>query len=308
MLSVEIIEGNSNVLAEVKPLSVKINLSLNIPAHSAVVIVPYEKYDNPQYINILDENGLIFKGVIDEEQTVFSSAGKYNKFLLRSLMCLLLDNEIEPMVIHKATENFLGRKYLQPLSLEFVPGEHILAEPISCELGTTMYQLMENYSKKVFGTSPYLSPEGVFSFSGGVKNEIVEFSENRSKGIKYNSYKEYKRPYQQITVINYMLDNKGYKYKLKNPNIKSYSVPRERYLDCRLESKTPVSYGEDIMKKSFRESLVAEVVCTNQLTRLIGNRAIVDFSDEEFVITEVSYSFGSTGESTKLLLEKYLKG
>lgn len=300
MLKIEILSEKSEVIDCVKPFSVNIDVSLNIPAHIATVIIPYKKYNNCAFINIYDEEGLVFKGIIDEEQNIFSSSGEYIKIVARSMMSLLLDNEIEPVVIHRATENFLGRKYLEPLSINYIGGEMVMPEEITCEIGTTIYQLFEVYCSRIYGTKPFISPEGDFSFKGGNKNCCVTFS-NTAGGINYNSLTEYKKPCQQITSIKYMMNNNGYRYTLDNPLVSEITVPRVRYLDCQLQSKTSVATGERLIEKSNKEAFSARIICPKQLIRLLGYKAVA--LSKKYVISEVQYSLSSKGEYSTLILE-----
>ena len=107
-----------------------------------------------------------------------------------------------------------------------------------------------------------------------------------------------------------MMETHGYRYRLINPETKNSSVERIRYLDCRLTSKDSVYDGEEIINNSNKESLSLSISCPYFLTDCLGYKARLDFEDvldKDFIVTELSCSLTSKGESTTVLLERVLR-
>lgn len=303
MLTLEIFDSNNRLVKSVKPLSLKLSLSINIPAHSLVAIIPYENYTSGETLFVYKDKEVIFKGIIDEEQRIISTEGSFIKLVARSLMGVLLDNEIEPVVLNKATSSFLGEKYLKPFSIPYDEGEDILSTTINGELGTTVYQVLSAFSNEVYSCDPYLSADGHFSFKGCKNSSEIYFS--NSNGVKYNSFTEYKKPCEQISEIRYMMNKQGYCYRLINPETKGSSLKRVRYLDCRLSSETSVYDGEILMRNQNRESYYIKITSPFFLVNFLGSGAkvdIEDLKDKEFIVSEIITTFSSKGVSSEVTL------
>lgn len=303
MLIAEIFDSKNDMVFSSKPLSLKVNLSVHIPAHSLVVIFPFENYVSGETILLYKDEDVVFKGIIDEEQRVESCSGRYVKLIARSLMAHLLDNETEPVVINFATSTFLGERYLKPFSIPYDTAEDIMSSTINGELGATVYQVLSAFSNEVYSCNPYISPKGEFSFKGCRNMGEICFS--NTDGVKFNSLTEYRKPCEEISEIRYMLNNQGYCYSLENPERRNSSVKRVRYLDCRLNSETTVNDGEILIRNSQRESYCVKIVCPSLLLNCLGSSARVDvsyLSDRDFVVSEITATMTSKGYSSEVTL------
>lgn len=305
MLKVNIFDCDQNMICSVSPLSLAMQMSLKVPADDVTVIVPYKKYKSGVRLTVTRNDELIFKGIVDEEQVIFNSTGKFIKYVARSMAGLLLDNQAYPMEINYPTQTFLGNCYLAPFEIEFDEGEDVYDGVINIEMGMSVYDVLNTYCNNKFGVIPRTDSKGVFHFNGGETEKNVLFS--NSQGYKYNSLTEYKKSCEQISSVFVMLDGEKYDYEFKNDEADTTGVIRCRYLDGSMYSNTPAVMAEDMINRSNCNYLSAKLTCPGCLSDAIGGQAKVDNEDMEnytFIITELKYVFNSKGENTTLVLER----
>lgn len=305
MLVVNMFDEKGKLFAKEKPLSLRIDISRDIPAHSAEVVIPYNEYTLCADIEIYNNEKLIFAGSVDEEIVILNSFGKYIKYLLRSKMALLLDNEVEPKQITLPTGSFLGKAYLEPLAVEHNGKEDALSEVITLEKGMTIYDLINKYSAGMYGVNPYMGGNGVLLFDGPDSNKNIEFSNNG--GIKYNSLLLSKNRSSLISCVRLKLNNQGYTSKIENPETRGMSIIRERYVDGSRDSGTMSKIADKIIEDSNRKYVYARLECIGEYTDIVGAKATIDedFATEiHFVVKEIKYVYNSNNEKTVVVLER----
>ncbi|MCI6653261.1 MAG: hypothetical protein MSH11_07630 [Ruminococcus sp.] len=305
MLRVNVFDKSQNAICSVAPLSLTMQMSLKIPADDVTVIIPYKKYKTGATITVTENESLIFRGIVDEEQIILNKTGRFIKYVARSMAGLLLDNQAYPMEIGNTTQTFLGNTYLEPLGIEFEKGEDIYNGVINIEKGMTVYDALYTYCKNKFGVIPRMDSKGVFYFRGGQTDKTLLFS--NEKGVNYSSLTEYKKPCEQISSVFVMLDGQSYNYEINNPEAEDTGIVRRRYLDGSINSNTPALMAEEMINKSNCNYLSVKVTCPYFLADVLGATARVDALDMEeyiFIISELKYVLNSKGEETTLMLER----
>lgn len=306
MLKVTLIDSKEKSIFSLFPLSVTIQKSLDIPCDDVVVIVPYKKYKSGEKILITDGIEVVFRGIVDEEQIILNNSGKFIKYVARSMMSLFIDNEVCPAEFSKPTETYLGHKYIEPFGMDFSKSERVYNNNLICQKGMSVYDVLAEYSKEIYGTYPRVDSTGFFDFKGGKKDDKIIFGNNGS-GERYNSYIEYKRPCNRITRVYLKLSDKGYKSIIDNPEAKDSGIIRERYIDGTMNSKTPGILGDKIIANSNKNYLSVKIVCPKRLTGCLGFTAFVDeegVKDYSFTVKEIKYILNSKTESTAFMLER----
>ena len=306
MLKVKLIDSEEKNIFSLSPLSVTIQKSLDIPCDDAVVIIPYKKYKSGEKILITDGSEVVFRGIIDEEQIILNNSGKFIKYVARSMMSLFIDNEVCPAEFSKPTETYLGYRFIERFGMDFSKSERVYNGNLICQKGMSVYDVLAEYSKEIYGTYPRVDSTGFFDFKGGKKDEKIIFG-NNGNGERYNSYIEYKRPCNRITRVYLKLSDKGYKSVIDNPEAKDTSIVRERYIDGTMNSKTSGVLGDKIIANSNKNYLLVKLVCPRRITGCLGYRAFVDeesVREYSFTVKEIKYTLNSKSESTALLLER----
>lgn len=302
MLSVYVLNDKGDKVCSERPLSLSIDMSLSVPCDSATVVLPYKKLQNAAMIKIYDDKDLMFVGIVDEEINIFNKTGNYKKYVARSQMALLIDNQAYPNELNNITRTYLGNKYLQPFSIDYDKGEEVYSGKIVVDNGMTIYQLLEEYCQNVFSAIPRMTPQGKFLFCGGSSDNVIYF--DNQKGVKYTSVVENNKRCEKISKVSLMTNSKFYDYVIKNKETADTSICRERFLNASLDSNVYPSTGEDIILKSNKNSYEVQLICPDNLTYSLGYIGKIGGIQEELEVCEINYTYNSKGEETKLILKR----
>lgn len=302
MLKIYIIDDNGCEISSESPLSLSIDMSLSVPCDSATVVLPYKKLQNAAMIKIYDDKDLMFVGVVDEEINIFNSTGSYKKYVARSKMALLVDNQAYPNELTNITRTYLGNKYLQPFSIDYDKGEEAYSGKIVVDDGMTIYQLIEEYCKNVFSSVPRMTPQGKLLFCGGSCDNEISFDDQ--KGIKYTSMVENKKRCEKISKVSLMTNSKFYDYIITNNETVDTLICRERFLSASYDENIYPSTGEDLILKSNKDSYEVTVTCPYNLTHCLGYIGKIGEINEDLEVAEICYTYNSKGEETILTLKR----
>lgn len=302
MLNVYILDDNGCEICCESPLSLSVDMSLFVPCDSATVVIPYKKIREAAEIKIYNNQELMFVGIVDEEINIFNSAGSYKKYVARSKMALLVDNQAYPNELTNITRTYLGNKYLQPFSVDYDKGEEVYSGKIVVDDGMTIYQLIEEYCRNVFSSTPRMTPQGKLLFCGGSCDDEITF--DNQKGIKYTSIAENKKRCEKISKVSLMTNSKFYDYVITNDETVDTSICRERFLDASYDGTVYPSTGETLILKSNQDSYEVTVVCPYNLTYCLGYIGNIDEIDDCLEVVELCYTYNSKGEETRLTLKR----
>jgi hypothetical protein len=176
---------------------------------------------------------------------------------------------------------------------------------ITAEKGMTIYDIMYEYCSNVNDCLPYVSAVGEFSFSGVNKDKKVIFSENN--GISYSEITINQKRCSPISRVYMKLNSSGYLSHIDNVNALESNILRERYIDCTFESGTSPITADKMIDNSNKSAMVVTVSAVGNLTDYLGCTAVVEEENllqEEFIISDVNYTYNSSKEITTLKLER----
>lgn len=298
MLGVYIFDDKGNIVCFEKPLSLTVDMSLTVPCDIATVVLPYKEYTDGAEIKIYNETDLIFVGVIDEEISIFNTTGNYKKYVARSKMALLLDNQAYPTELNNITRTYLGNKYLKDFSIDFDKGEEVYTGKITVDNGMTVYDIFAEYCDKVFSSSPRMTSKGKLIFNSNIDSEIT------LSNLSYTSLTENKKRCEKISKVSLMTNSRFYDYIIENKETKGTSICRERFLDASIGKSVYPENGENLIENSNLNSYEVQVTCPYNLTYCLGYKCKVESIAEKLQVAEIEYSYNSKGEETKLILRR----
>lgn len=304
MLTIKLFDDSNKMSAQVVPLSVNIKLDLYVPAHSAVVILPYRKMESCAFVEIYDGDSLVFKGVVDDEIVIFNSFGKFLQYNLRSLMALLIDSEAQPCEFVRPTGDYLAKRFLNPLGIPHNADNTVCTENIISEKGMSEYAVLRKYCMNVNGCLPFISADGRFDFKGGFSGEEILFNK---KLTPFTSWQRKHSRCGYISAVNMKHDGRGYISKAENPLTDNLNICRERYLDVSFGSAFNQNTADLILKNSNKNTLSAGIVCTGRVTDCLGTAARIDeeeFAEDVFTVFRIEYTYNSKKEDTELFFER----
>ena len=303
MLTVRLFDDSSRQVAEIVPLSVNIKLDLYVPAHSAVVVIPYRKISSCAALEIFDGGQTVFRGIVDDEAAILNSSGKFLRYSSRSLMALLLDSEARPCEYIRPTGVLLAKSFLEPLGIEHNAEDRPMHSNIPVEKGMSEYAVLRKYCMEVYSRLPFITADGRFDFEGGFSDSTVQFGR---QGIPYTELSVTHKRFSYISEIRMKLNKSSYSSVMENPAAENMDIRRIRYLDASPGSSTPQKVGAVMLDNSNKGAMSAKLICVGRVTDCLGTAAKLDdeFAEEVYTVCRLDYVYNSQKETTAVYLER----
>ncbi|MBR2280455.1 MAG: hypothetical protein IJ903_06010 [Ruminococcus sp.] len=306
MLSFIFTDINDERITLDNPIYAVINQDEKIPADDLTVTFPYiEKLSELSGVEVYDGDKIVFKGVVDEQQSVLGVKEYYTRIAARSMAAVLLDNESRPVNYTKPTTSVIFEKHLSPNSITKYKGEEkALNENLNVPKGTSDWQVFYNFCIKAFNRAPRIEADGTASFIGVNSDDKVLFSNNG--GVSYNSIKENIKRCKLISDVNVKAGNSGYNMVINDKSIKDRKIKRKRYYDASVNKDFTVP---DIMiRNSLDNSYEVTVVSPERIIDKLGAKAEIENEKTGTIkglyISSVYYRLTTEKEETTLILKK----
>lgn len=299
-------EDNSEIKLD-EIISLTVNQEENVPADDLSATLAYNsELPELQKIILRDNGDILFTGVVDEQQTMISNNGAYNRIIARSMAAVLLDNESVPVIYNRPSASVIFKYHIQPFGITDYKGDNKSAiETINIPKGSTNWQAAEVFCQKAFGSFPRVEGDGTINFDGIKKNVSIRFS--NTDGIAYNSIKENKKKCKAISNVRVKVKpDGGYDMNIENKSI-SGSVKRERYLDASV-STASLDLAQAMIDNSNSLSYELELTSPVRLLNILGANASVSDSDignrNGLYVSSVFYRLTPDTEYTTIKLKK----
>lgn len=308
MLRVYFEDSNGNKLKNGDLLSVVLNSENDVPADSIAVTLPYDKSfaENVNTVTAKIGDTVVFRGLADEIVSLCDDKHAIIKLSARSPAGLLLDNEAEPVTYYCPSAEFVCKKHLQPFGIEAQDADNTtLSNYFRINKGMTHWQVIENFCKMHYGTTPRINGDGKAFLKGRVRDKSLLFGKN---GIDYLSIKESRKMCEIITEVRVKIDGfGGYKSKIVNKLAADKNAVRIRFMDATTESGG-LKTGDRIIENSNKKSYCVMLLCKGCVADAMGCKAKICDERlgnlENLVVQKVQYSLGADGEFTALELGK----
>ncbi|MBQ5398812.1 MAG: hypothetical protein IIU14_05160 [Ruminococcus sp.] len=304
-----LIKNNDLTVTELnKPFSCSISMNEDIPA-DALSVSFLGRLNIPEacYIQVYDDESLVFSGIIDEIRFFADDTSCYTKLTARSMAAVLLDNEAKPVSYNEVSTSVVFRNHLEPYGIKGYTGdEKTVFGKLNISKGMTNWQIFSYFCVRAFNKKPRIEADGTASFCGLTDKGTVRFS--NTDGIKYNSVKENKKLCSEITQVRVKFESGAdYDRKIRNAETEEKPVKRERFIDATNPS-VPDTLADSIISNSYRDSYVVTLRCEGRLLGILGAGAEVfdEFIGEKknMYVSDVSYSLSSSGEYTTVTLKR----
>lgn len=312
---VEFTKVNGFTVQKNNPTYVSINSRLSVPADSLTAVFKYnEDYTDYKYIKVLYDEKIIFKGVVDSQKITVNKRGKYLTVYCRSLAGCLLDNQLQPQNIQGITDSIIYNQHLKPFGISVNKlTNRPCSQVINIGKGVSVYELLCEYSSRVFNCQPRITPQGVVVFNGDVSAVNYSFT-NGVSNLNENSYYctsieiEHNRygVVSQVYVRN-SLNDIGYNLVLENKEAKKRGIECKRYLDATPSSGFCTYDGTRIIENSNKQSTNIKVVCPCFVYNPVGGTAKVSSGKNVYTNMEIyssDYIFSKNGIFTTLKMKR----
>ena len=302
----EDIRGRSVLMND--PLCVNITQEREVPADSVSALFDLRDCDELSTLRVFDDDELIFRGVVDEQEKIISSAGAFLRISGRSMAALLLDNESVPVTYNHPSAGIIFERHVEPfrITTKDNPDRTYFSELVVTK-GESNWQALSHFCKSCLSSVPRISGRGELFFSGEESDREVVFSDTRGD-ILYRSIEETVRRCEEISCVNIKVTNaSGYHTKVENEDAKKRGILRERYLNAVL-TDTPMNRADALIKSGREKGYRIRVRCEGRALNLLGAKATVKDTRlgeiGDLTVSALYYRLSPKDESTYMILRR----
>ncbi len=242
---------------------------------------------------VYDNGKLLFRGIVDEQNTLLTSAGLTVELVCRSLEALLLDNEAPPGTFSVPSLAQLETKLLAPLGLAFGEGDREKKRgELTVEKGESCWTVLERFCLDFLGAAPFVDLEGRVR-CGGIPEETIELAEVISAQVS-------RLPCRYISEV--------WQQSCRGEYDTLYRGGRKRIFRRRYSSMQGGKDPRQILAQGERESFLLTVTCAGAVWPGRNVSASVTIPGvgrfAECPVRNVLYRRSKAGESTRFVLER----
>jgi hypothetical protein len=290
-------------------LAVTMNMDEDVPADDLYAVFPYREGEELKEITVYDGDGLIFTGVVDEEERILSQQGEFLRISARSLAAHLLDNEAVPRTYDHPGAGLIFRHQAKEYGIR--PGDDDDATyfgELSAAKGASRWNVIKSFCNACYATCPRVSADGVLYMKGLAPGETVVFGEG---GTGYTAISEMTKRCEEISRVNVKTSvSEGYRFPIENADALERGIRRERYLNAVLTA-TPIKCADVMIEGGKAKAYSVALTCPERLTDLLGRGAVVRDSilgeRSGLYISSLKYRLTSAGETTELRLKRRVR-
>ena len=244
-------------------------------------------------IRAVEDGKTLFRGVVDEQITVMSSAGLHLQLICRSEEALLLDSEAPPGVITAPSLSVLETRLLAPLGLELGEGDRSrqIGE-LNILKGKSCWSVLAGFCRAYLGTVPRVDENGLV--------QCGEVPERHRELTGIISAELVLKPAERISEVWQQSYRGSYDTRYRN---EAAPIPRRRYLSL----NSGIS-PKALLKAGEQESFSLTVTCLGALWPVRDAKVSVTLPElgrfENLTVERALYRRNDQGEHTRLVLSK----
>ena len=300
MLSVAATDTEGRSLQLPAPLSMTIRMEEDVPADDLYAVFPQVGCGELCAITVYDADKIVFTGIIDEEEHISSSSGRYLRISARSLAALLLDNEAPPCNYDHPSARLLFERHVEDYGIKAGDTDDAVCfGELNITKGMSQWSVISAFSGACYSGSPRVSADGVLYLKGLPSGGEVIFGKG---GVRYTEITDCRRRCEELSRVNVKIEaGGGYGYPVNNDDALRRGIRRERYLNAMLDTRV-FKTAETMLNKSRDKSHYWQLKCPGRLTDILGSAAVIRDNDEvsrdDLYVSAIRYQMNSTGEHT----------
>lgn len=290
-------------------LEMEIYREEGVPADSIEILFSYFEIQPFVQLYLYRADTLLFSAYVDEIHTYRNENGTFTKCFGRSAEAILLDNEAEPNTFCDASPSVIFEKYARPCGFTVYHSEGgVLRGEFLVEKGMSVYEVLCNYSRNLYGALPYISLPGELYFSGKKRMEKIVFSDSVSETLSEAVYTEIDCAYLPCNFISGVYvktsEKSGYQTFVKNPG-SAGGYARTRCVNASLLN-TPADTAYKMIERTNKQLYTYTITCPKFYLVEIGTPA--EIRDRTFgtiaglTVAGVHISAGFEGIQTEIML------
>lgn len=304
------LDKNENKIDLKKPMFVKISRDIDAPCDALYAIFPaISNINELKSIEVFDSEHLVFSGIIDEQALECSNNGCFIKISARNMAALLIDNEAIPQNYERASLKVIFDRHIKPYGFtDFIGNEEPFADKFIVYKGMSEWDVLYSFCYKFLRTHPRVVNNTVIDASGIYQSSNKINIDSRSS-IKYKSINYLIKRYKRISeVFIRTKNNASYDVRAYDKSAIEDGISRKRYLNAFNDSRTPCSFGEDMIQDAKFSSNIVKAKCIGNVHVSIGDYA--DISDpiignmQDLIVQKIIYSLQDSGEFTEIYMHR----
>lgn len=285
-------------------LSLEMHSEENVPSDLLYIKFPYfENADCIRTIELVKAQKCIFTGICDEVDFEKSASGNFVTITLRDKISLLLDNEALPAMYKNITARVLYDRYIKDLGFDgYIADESCLSGDFLIKKGTSVYEVINAFSKAVYNSSPSVVNNKICFFSNA-SNEKTVFTNK-----DYYKIKVTKSPVNLISKVKVKTSEKDFYTTVKcNEFAQSKGVLRQRYIDA-CNKNTPMVVAFRMMENGNKKYEQYKIYLNEFVDNSILEKCIIDDSFygkiDNLYISKIINRLSSKGKLAEITLKK----
>ena len=290
------------------PITLNIRMDEGVPADDLYAVFAYTDVGELRAIRAYDDDRLLFTGVVDEQEHLFSENGRFLRISARSLAAHLLDNEAMPRVYDHPSASLIYERHVMPYGIAWADsddatyfGEQMITK------GMSEWTALKNFCTSCYSTTPRIGADGVLRMKGASSDNRIVFSDS-GDGVAYLELRESKKRCEEISRVNIKVaDTEGYRFMMDNTDAIERGIRRERYLNAVLTS-TPMTCADAMIASGKAASYSLTLTCAGDLLHCMGNSAEVVSRQlgtlGDLYVSGLSYHLSARGDTTTVQLKR----
>mgnify|MGYP005774236593 CR=1 FL=1 len=292
------------------PVSVRITRDIDVPADALYAAFPIDSRINElKSIKVYSSDNLIFSGIIDEQKIECSDNGCLLKISSRSLAALLIDNEALSQNYEKTSLKVIFDRHIRPYGFtDYIGSEESFADKFIVYKGMSEWDVLNSFCHKFLGVHPRVINNTAIDATGVFSNS-KKIDISNDFGIKYNNISYLIKRYNRLSEVFIRAKNDAsYDVRAYDQSALDSGISRKRYLNAFNDVRTPVSFGDDMIKHAKFNSYMIKARCIGNVDAAIGS--YVNLYDpiigemQNLVISKINYSLHSSGEFTEISMHR----
>lgn len=298
----EFTNSNGAITRLYKPYFMKINNSLSENTDTLTAVFKGSiEFSDFKYLKVIFDEKIIFTGVVD---SVINSVDENKiQFVIncRSMSACLLDNYIQPQNMQNITDEIIYERFLKPFKIDINKiSNKSYSRIINFGKNTSMYDVVKEYSSKVFSAEPYINSNGIAILNGEINSNSFYFS-NLHNPLVVNSYyctnitvQNSRRNVISKVYVKNSVNETGYNLAVQNESALNNMIDCVRYLDATPHSGNCVYDANKMIDNSNKKSFICTVKAPCLVYNPVGGTAVVNMDGnvfERLKIISVVYTY-----------------
>ncbi len=284
-------------------ISLSIKKSTDAQAHSLSCSIFADKIiDNISEIKVIDNDFILFAGIVDTQKITCDGSGLHIDITARSYSALLIDSEALPTTYYMPSLQLIYDKNIAPYNIKGYKGDNKTYTGIlTINKNSSEWSVLQNFANKFMGVTPIIDENKVLDLTDNNKNNTVIINFNRNT----MSISKELRPYKLISkIIMRTNDNSDYSTIINNSN--TNALLKKRYYDT--VNNQNIYTSEQILKNTNNQYQIIKIIYSGFLDVQLYNKfeifdSPINIGSYNLTVSEIKYTLSNKGKYTYLTLK-----